>query len=595
METFNQSINNEHVKISPETLDGSGTSEPADSNPKIFYHSESSTSSEGSIDITFGCEREDPEVLGSDNNNYPLIHSNGTNSILVPAETSSFGCESEDPDVSGSDNNNCPLTHINGTNSILVPAETSSSSSSSESSSNDLFQCRKVRFAESAEYKFASEDEQSDVSRESSIKSEASQDSPTSTSQIYNPTYGHMGMSPTVIPPVQMMDRSAGNDHQRIPSSAFGSKKDSVDWSYNSNDSLFSIQLGNASIHRDTSLTRDHPFLSHEELTNSGELNMVHPLPSDLIEDTDTGRKSVQMEDSQTTEMLDEDFKLEERPSKKNSQLADSDESPNVPGPSHGNGTSSHSSALTIAEEPNMQKRSVHGQIATVVLVAGSSVTLNCLAATLDAQFAALHVQAVVQLPIVAIGSSASLGLVVALLIVQRQKVLNSNLLIYRLKRLRLQLPNVAIGGNASLVQLPNVAIRGNASLGLAVPVVHMQKVLNSNLLMYHLKRLPVQLTIVAIGANAFLSLGLAVLVVHTQKVLIRNLMIKPLNRIPAQLLIVTIVLICISLLGNGLAEPEETVNDIPDSASRTPFVNFEYSEVSDFLFFPSTFTVYLP
>lgn len=332
---------------------------------------ESDVSHESSKSIA--AEREKPEMSRSYNNDYLIVDTDGIKSILVPDKASSssslsesssndyvshesskrIGVERKNPEISRSDNGDYLKTDTNDTKSMLVPDETSSSSPSSKSSSNDFFQTGKVNFAESPASKFASKDEESYVSRQSSIKSEPGNSIPVcaSTSPIYNLNRSHMIMSPTAAPPVQVMDRSSEYDSFKIPSSVFAVNTNPVDWTNDSNDSdesLFSIQLGNHS------LARDHLFTAAElhksvELTKSGELNMFSPQPSVVIEDRDTFRKSVGTEDSQTTEMSDEDLKLEESLGENKNTVKNS--FPASSYNSHGNGIGVQSSALPIEKK----------------------------------------------------------------------------------------------------------------------------------------------------------------------------------------------------------------------------------------------------
>lgn len=85
-------------------------------------------------------------------------------------------------------------------------------------------------------------------------------------------------MSPTQFPPVQVMERSNEYDPFRIPSSVFERSTTPVEWSTASNESLFSIHVGN------NSFSRDHIVLLGDlsksgELTRSGELIMFSPPP----------------------------------------------------------------------------------------------------------------------------------------------------------------------------------------------------------------------------------------------------------------------------------------------------------------------------
>ncbi|MED6146834.1 hypothetical protein PIB30_038310 [Stylosanthes scabra] len=69
----------------------------------------------------------------------------------------------------------------------------------------------------------------------------------------------------TSRPPVQVMDRSSGYDASRIPSSIFEKPANPLDWSCASNESLFSLNVGNVSFNR------DHVFLNYESSTPHGE------------------------------------------------------------------------------------------------------------------------------------------------------------------------------------------------------------------------------------------------------------------------------------------------------------------------------------
>ncbi|CAL0317164.1 unnamed protein product [Lupinus luteus] len=79
-----------------------------------------------------------------------------------------------------------------------------------------------------------------------------------------SPVWSYHGGSVTQFPPMQTMSPS-GYDPNRIPSSIFSSPKP-MDWSVQSNESLFSIHIGN------TSFSRDHVFT----LNKSGELSSIN-------------------------------------------------------------------------------------------------------------------------------------------------------------------------------------------------------------------------------------------------------------------------------------------------------------------------------
>ncbi|XP_068331714.1 uncharacterized protein [Pyrus communis] len=106
---------------------------------------------------------------------------------------------------------------------------------------------------------------------------------PASTSRASDVTHGSMvpGLSPTESPSIQTMDRFGGGyDPYRIPSSVFSRSKSNkeLEWSVASNESLFSIHLGN------NSFSRDHILLLGDlgksgELNKSGELFALNPAP----------------------------------------------------------------------------------------------------------------------------------------------------------------------------------------------------------------------------------------------------------------------------------------------------------------------------
>ncbi|EPS73171.1 hypothetical protein M569_01587, partial [Genlisea aurea] len=70
-------------------------------------------------------------------------------------------------------------------------------------------------------------------------------------------------------PPIQAMERLAV-DSNRIPSSVFGRPSSPLEWSVASNDSLFSIRIGNNSFPRDHKIIEESYKLA--ELTKSVEL-----------------------------------------------------------------------------------------------------------------------------------------------------------------------------------------------------------------------------------------------------------------------------------------------------------------------------------
>ncbi|KAK3222854.1 hypothetical protein Dsin_009879 [Dipteronia sinensis] len=119
---------------------------------------------------------------------------------------------------------------------------------------------------------------------------------PTSTFQVSQVTHG---LPPTQSPPIQVMDRSGRFDPHRIPSSIFENDKSLTpqDWSAASNESLFSIQIGNNSFSREVMLGTE--LFKSGELTKSRELLMFSPNPPVPMVETD--EKSIELEKGRAT------------------------------------------------------------------------------------------------------------------------------------------------------------------------------------------------------------------------------------------------------------------------------------------------------
>ncbi|KAL4639732.1 hypothetical protein ACB092_03G239100 [Castanea dentata] len=115
----------------------------------------------------------------------------------------------------------------------------------------------------------------------------------TPVSDIGHESVVQQSMSPTQSPKIQVMDRSVGYDPSRIPRSVFETSKSTMpmDWSVASNDSLFSLHVGN------NSFSKDHMFLFGDfksgELSKSGELIRRSPIPSVPKEEID--RKKIKI------------------------------------------------------------------------------------------------------------------------------------------------------------------------------------------------------------------------------------------------------------------------------------------------------------
>ncbi|RHN55594.1 hypothetical protein MtrunA17_Chr5g0419541 [Medicago truncatula] len=202
--------------------------------------------------------------------------------------------------------NNYLDTDINRTKSLSSSGRrSSSSSSSSESSSDVIFDALKLTASDAS--KLASKSEKNYASSsDSSAKSEVdnSLSVPTTTYQVYNVAYNQTIMSPTISPPIQVMDRSARYDPARIPSSIF-ERNTNNDWSIASNDSLFSIHIGQNSFSRDAFKFAEPRKSS--ELTKPIELNMLDRIQSVSIEEVESSRKS---DDIESLQISEESFKF---------------------------------------------------------------------------------------------------------------------------------------------------------------------------------------------------------------------------------------------------------------------------------------------
>ncbi|KAJ7971069.1 RNA-binding protein with serine-rich domain like [Quillaja saponaria] len=104
-----------------------------------------------------------------------------------------------------------------------------------------------------------------------------------------SPCWSIQSGSATPSHDLQTMDQPAGYDPNRIPSSIFSSKPATpMEWSVASNESLFSLHLGN------NSFSRDHAFL----LNNSDEWTTLPPVEKA----TNSESKNPDMENSGSTE-----------------------------------------------------------------------------------------------------------------------------------------------------------------------------------------------------------------------------------------------------------------------------------------------------
>lgn len=244
---------NNHLEARPELIDGSRSSKHSEPHPEAFERSGSGEHSKAPPDV--------------------IDMSDGKQSSI----------SEKDPVNEGNPNS---------------PAKSSGPSSSSSSSSSDLLSEDLFQVGTIKDSKFAActtsfpkpdndtagalKDEivVSGIVPPKSDERDNSYLGPASTSQVSDISRElvmHGALPTTQAPQVQVMDLSGGYDPYRIPSSVFARSKSTtpMEWSVASNESLFSIHIGN------TSFSKDHLFLFGEfkpdELNKSGEFIMFSP------------------------------------------------------------------------------------------------------------------------------------------------------------------------------------------------------------------------------------------------------------------------------------------------------------------------------
>ncbi|XP_043704462.1 uncharacterized protein LOC122654442 isoform X2 [Telopea speciosissima] len=163
-------------------------------------------------------------------------------------------------------------TYTEATAALDENANSPSSSSSSHTSLDDFFRADGSHGAKLDEDALlSSKDVSSDRSPKSLEFSDRGSQSDSFPMEvtIISPNSSSDGLSITQSPQIQVMGRSEEPDPYRIPSSVFARSKSTtpMEWSVASNESLFSIHVGN------NSFSRDHIFLMGRsgELGTSGE------------------------------------------------------------------------------------------------------------------------------------------------------------------------------------------------------------------------------------------------------------------------------------------------------------------------------------
>jgi hypothetical protein len=274
-----------HSEAHPEILDGSGSSKLFEIDPHLFDGSQSSKHVGTLADVIDGSESSKHSETCSD---------------VIDRIGSSKHSKTHADFIDGSDSSKHISVHHEDTineGHPHTPAKklgpSSSASSFSSDSSEDLFQVNSdyVPKSEACNSSFPNPNEdtpeaikEEDTSNNSSSKSKEHNNGspgPTATSSVSNIAHESVvqhSMTPTRYPHLQVMDRSE-YDPSRIPCSVFERSKSiaPLEWSVASNESLFSLHIGN------NSFSKDHMFLFGDyksgELTKSAELTMFSPIP----------------------------------------------------------------------------------------------------------------------------------------------------------------------------------------------------------------------------------------------------------------------------------------------------------------------------
>ncbi|KAG6757982.1 hypothetical protein POTOM_038313 [Populus tomentosa] len=378
LEHGSRSGSGKHSESHPEVINGTGSSDHGDTYPRLHVWLGSS-----------GHPQIDPEKIeGSERSRNSELHSeviNGSDSskhIEPKPESTVIEGDPYIPNIK-----------------FGFSSSSSSSSSSSGSSLYDLFDVIPEESADpragSADFESsnksheatqpASKDHENGVSIDSSHRSEENEDG--SSDHALTPTVSDVtceslahNMSPKQSPPLQVMERPGGYDPLRIPSSIFEKNKGTppMDWSVASNESLFSIHVGN------NSFSRDHVLLLGDlgksgDITKSGELIMFSPLPPREMVATDNQSSVPDVESNKqkggANGIADNTIKdpAEYQNEENKTNQAVSWKSPSTSNNSYGSGDSVKSFSFPIC----LEERNMHGHCATVLTLAGRSATIG--------------------------------------------------------------------------------------------------------------------------------------------------------------------------------------------------------------------------
>ncbi|WOH08367.1 hypothetical protein DCAR_0727806 [Daucus carota subsp. sativus] len=227
-----------------------------------------------------------------------------------------------------------------------------SHSSSYSGSSSDYFQIDAKMPQKSSTFPVVSPEPQEDSQSKNHGQNSPSQPS----SQVSQATNKSTLQTPSPIesPPIQVMEKAGGYDPNRIPDSVFGRSSSAMDWSVASNESLFSLHLGN------NSFSREQFLLMSGELYSSGELNKpseaakpgrpplipIGKLQEEEAVDSDNKPKETKAAEEKMDDSLELD--VSDQPEEKESEAEVNGHSSMINRPSDASGTSTQSFAFPM-------------------------------------------------------------------------------------------------------------------------------------------------------------------------------------------------------------------------------------------------------
>ncbi|KAJ6350670.1 hypothetical protein OIU78_006748 [Salix suchowensis] len=288
MDLEHGSGSSKHSESHPEAIDGSGTSDHEDTYPKLRVRVGSSDN----------LQRDPEEIDGTESSK-----NSESNPEIINGSVSSKQREFKLEFTVTEGNRYMPFVKSGSSSSSPSSAPSLSSSSSSlydlfdviTKESSDPGACTDFESPNKPHEitQPASQDHENDTSIDNSHKSKESEGGSSDLTLAFPVSDVNLeslvhDMSPTQSPPVQVMERPGGYDPFRIPSSIFESNKGPapMDWSVASNESLFSIHVGNNSFSRDHVLLFGDLGLSGD-IRQSGELIMFSPPPPKAMVATD--------------------------------------------------------------------------------------------------------------------------------------------------------------------------------------------------------------------------------------------------------------------------------------------------------------------